>query len=101
MPEIEVPDKKIDAGEGLEAVDLVGPVCESSDVFSKGRLFPKVMEGGLIAIYSAGAYGSTMSSNYNTRPRACEVLVDGEKFTTIRRRETYEDLISCETEFLA
>ena len=54
---------------------------------------PKVKEGDLLAIFSAGAYGFTMSSSYNSRPRACEVLVDGGQFSVIRKRETYEDLV--------
>jgi len=100
MPEVEVPDKKPDTNGELEIVDIVGPVCESSDVFAKARWFPRVQEGDLIAIFSAGAYGSSMSSNYNSRPRVCEILVDGDNTTTLRKRETYEDLIANEEEFL-
>ncbi|MFQ5713632.1 MAG: diaminopimelate decarboxylase [Candidatus Scalinduaceae bacterium] len=100
MPEVEVPDKKPDTNGELEIVDIVGPVCESSDVFAKARWFPKVQEGELIAIFSAGAYGFTMSSSYNSRPRACEILVDGDNVSTLRRRETYEDLIAEEEKVL-
>jgi diaminopimelate decarboxylase len=100
MPEVEIPDKKLNMNGELEIVDIVGPVCESSDVLAKGRWFPRVKEGDLIAIFSAGAYGFTMSSSYNTRPRTCEVLVDGNKISTIRKRETYEDLVVNEEEFL-
>lgn len=98
MPEIELPDKKPDTDGELELVDIVGPVCESSDVLAKDRWFPLVKEGELIAVFSSGAYGFTMSSNYNSRPRACELLVDGRTVSTIRRRETYEDLIAIEKE---
>ncbi|MHC4182568.1 MAG: diaminopimelate decarboxylase family protein [Planctomycetota bacterium] len=100
MPEVEVPDKKPDTNGELEIVDIVGPVCESSDVFAKARWFPKVQEGDLIAIFSAGAYGFTMSSSYNSRPRACEILVDGDNVSTLRRRETYEALIADEEKVL-
>jgi len=100
MPEVEVPDRKPDTNGELEIVDIVGPVCESSDVFAKARWFPRVQEGDLIAIFSAGAYGSTMSSSYNSRPRVCEILVDGDNTTTLRKRETHEDLIANEEEFL-
>ena len=100
MPEVEHPGEEKGANDKLELVDIVGPVCESSDVLAKERWFPDVKEGGLIAFFSAGAYGFTMSSSYNTRPRTCEILVDGDSFSTIRRRETYEDLIFGEKEFL-
>ena len=73
--------------------DVVGPVCESGDFFRKDCRIPKVGEGDLLAICSAGAYGFTMSSNYNSRGRAAEVLVEGDKATLIRRRETYEDQV--------
>jgi diaminopimelate decarboxylase len=86
-------DLKID---GTEIVDVVGPICEGSDFFAKDRALPPVKRGDLICIFTAGAYGFTMSSNYNARCRAAEVLVDGENFTVIRKRETYEDLIAPE-----
>ncbi len=100
MPEVEHPGEEKGADDKLELVDIVGPVCESSDVLAKERWFPDVKEESLIAFFSAGAYGFTMSSSYNTRPRTCEILVDGNSFSTIRRRETYEDLIAGEKEFL-
>ncbi len=78
---------------GLSPADVVGPVCESGDYFAKDRPLPEVAEGDLLAIFGAGAYGFTMSSNYNARPRACEVLVDGNQYRVVRRRETHEDLI--------
>ncbi len=73
--------------------DVVGPVCESADFLAKDRLLPPVKEGDLLAVYSAGAYGMAMSSNYNSRPRAAEVLVDGPRWTVVRDRETFEDLV--------
>ena len=92
MPEVENPDKST-VKRGMELVDIVGPVCESSDTFATYRTLPKVKEGDLLAIFSAGAYGFTMSSSYNSRPRPCEVLVDGDQFRIIRKREMYEDLV--------
>jgi diaminopimelate decarboxylase len=73
--------------------DVVGPVCESGDFLAKDRRLPPLRAGDLLATFSAGAYGMSMSSNYNSRPRAAEVLVDGAKDRLIRRRETYEDLV--------
>jgi diaminopimelate decarboxylase len=79
-----------------ETVDVVGPVCESGDFLAKGRELARTEEGDLLAVMSAGAYGFAMASNYNTRPRAVEVLVDGNRYTIVRRRETYEDLVAGE-----
>jgi diaminopimelate decarboxylase len=73
--------------------DVVGPVCESGDFLAKDRSLPPVERGDLLATFSAGAYGMAMSSNYNSRLRAAEVLVDGSIHRLIRRRETYEDLV--------
>jgi len=81
---------------GSEVVDVVGPICESSDFLAKDRAMPGVQRGDLLAVFTAGAYGFTMSSNYNARCRVAEVLVDGDKFEIIRKRETYEDLIALE-----
>ncbi len=80
-----------------ETVDVVGPICESGDFLAKDRTLPRAEEGDLLAIMSAGAYGFVMASNYNTRPRAAEVLVDGSRYTIVRRRERYEDLVAGET----
>jgi len=74
-------------------VDVVGPVCETGDFLAKDRDLPGVMPGDLIAICTAGAYGFTQSSNYNSRPRPAEVLVEGEKWRTVRARESYQELI--------
>lgn len=73
--------------------DIVGPICESGDFLAKGREIEEPFPGELLAVMSAGAYGFTMSSNYNSRPRCAEVLVDGSNYYLIRQRETYEDLI--------
>ena len=77
-------------------VDVVGPICESGDFLAKDRRLPRVEEGELLAVLSAGAYGFVMASNYNARPRAAEVLVEGGRFFLVRRRESYEDLIAGE-----
>ncbi|UCD52997.1 MAG: diaminopimelate decarboxylase [Phycisphaerales bacterium] len=82
--------------EGSNVVDIVGPICEGADFLAKDRPIPGVERGDLLAVFSAGAYGFTMSSNYNSRCRVPEVLVDGEHFQVIRRRETYEDLTALE-----
>jgi len=82
--------------EGTEVVDVVGPICEGADFFAKDRALPAVKRGDLISIFTAGAYGFCMSSNYNARGRAAEVLVDGKKFSVIRKREAYADLTSLE-----
>jgi diaminopimelate decarboxylase len=81
---------------GTEVVDVVGPLCENTDFFAKERDLPPVKRGDLLSIFTAGAYGFTMASNYNARGRAPEVLVDGKNFTVIRKRESYEDLIALE-----
>jgi diaminopimelate decarboxylase len=83
--------------EGSIIADIVGPICESGDFLAKDREVPDFRQGDLIAFMSAGAYGFTMSSNYNSRPRVAEVLVDGDRFEVIRSRETMEDLIRGES----
>jgi diaminopimelate decarboxylase len=82
--------------EGLQRCDVVGPLCESADFLAQDRDLPPTNRGDLLAIFSAGAYAMTMSSQYNSRPRAAEVLVDGAQAQLIRRRESYEDLIAPE-----
>ena len=82
--------------DGTVVVDVVGPICEGADFFAKDRALPPVKRCDLLSIFTAGAYGFSMSSNYNARCRAAEVLVDGDKFTVIRKRETYEDLTMLE-----
>ncbi len=83
---------------GTHAADVVGPVCETGDFLAKDRRLPRMERGDLLATHSAGAYGMAMSSNYNSRLRAAEVLVDGRTHRSIRRRETYDDLVRCERE---
>ena len=78
---------------GTVKQDVVGPVCESGDFLAKGRNLPDLKRGDLLATFSAGAYGMAMASNYNSRPRAAEVMVDGATHRLIRRRETFEDLV--------
>src|SRR5262245_58405420 len=79
-----------------EIVDVVGPVCESADFIAKDRDVAVLKPGELLAVMSAGAYGFSLSSNYNSRPRAAEVLVNGDEYQVIRKRETYEDLVRLE-----
>jgi len=73
--------------------DLVGPVCETGDFLARGRRLPAVEQGDLLAIFTAGAYGFVLSSNYNARPRPAEVLVEGRRWVIARRRETLRDLV--------
>lgn len=80
-----------------ERVDVVGPICESGDFLGKDRLLPLMQRGELLAVMGAGAYGFTMSSNYNSRPRAAEVMVVGNKFYVTRRAEAYRDLVRGES----
>jgi diaminopimelate decarboxylase len=87
-----VPVKQSQPGDGLTA-DIVGPVCETGDFFARGRQMPAVEPGDLLALRTVGAYGFVLSSNYNSRPRACELLIDGDRVHLARRRETWEDLI--------
>jgi diaminopimelate decarboxylase len=76
-----------------EEYDVVGPICESGDTFASGRLLPKLSEGDLLAILNAGAYGFSMASQYNSRPRPAEVLVKEGHYELIRERETLKDLL--------
>jgi diaminopimelate decarboxylase len=85
-------------GDARDAIvtDVVGPICETGDFFARDRALPELDAGELIAIGATGAYGSAMASNYNTRPRAPEVLVSGARYDVIRVRETYDQLIANE-----
>jgi diaminopimelate decarboxylase len=76
-----------------ESADVVGPICESGDFLARERDLPVVEQGGLLAVMGAGAYGFSMSSNYNSRPRVAEVMAKGNEFFVIRERESYDDLI--------
>lgn len=83
----------LEKGAEREVVDIVGPICETGDFLAKDRELARVEQGDLLAVMSTGAYGFSMSSNYNSRPRVAEVLVDGESYELIRRRETFASLI--------
>ncbi len=83
-----------------EISDVVGPVCESCDYFAKDRALPELKRGDLLCTFSTGAYGSVMSSNYNSRPRGAEVLIRGNNVQLVRKRENYDDLIAFEIDYL-
>lgn len=87
-----IPVQKIDSRQTMTA-DIVGPVCETGDFLARDREMPAVEPGELLAVMTAGAYGFAQSSNYNSRPRAAEVLVNGAEWNVVRRRETFEDLV--------
>lgn len=89
-----VPVREPDPGSALVAYDVVGPVCETSDIFAAGRALPDLKSGDLVAILTAGAYGAVMAGDYNARPRIPEVLVRGEQWGIVRPRETHADLIA-------
>ena len=89
-------DRSVDE-RGTMVADVVGPICESGDFLAQDREIPAFETGDLIAVTSAGAYGFTMSSNYNSRPRVPEIMVQGERVMTVRQRETFEDLVRGET----
>lgn len=91
IPELE---RNADA---TESIDFVGPICESSDVFGKDRKTPALTSGDLVALKSAGAYGAVMSGTYNTRPLVAEVMVKGDKFAVVRRRQSLEELLSLDS----
>lgn len=99
QPGSDVPERPTDyetAIPGTIPQDVVGPVCESGDYLAKGRNLPILQRGDLLAVFSAGAYGMAMASNYNARVRPAEVLVTGRTHRLIRRRETFQDLVACE-----
>ncbi len=100
LPEVVRPGKNPVGAASAEVVDVVGGVCETGDFLAKDRALPPLKEGELLAVFDAGAYGFAMSSNYNARPRAAEVLVEGGECRLVRRRETYEGLVRLEKEFL-
>ena len=79
-----------------ESYEIVGPVCESSDVVGRDRTLPRLAVGDVLAIRDAGAYGAAMASNYNRRPLPVEVLVDDGRWRVVRRRQTVDDLLSLE-----
>jgi diaminopimelate decarboxylase len=92
-----VPVVEPEAGAELHPIDVVGPVCESGDTFTKQRMLPELHPGALIAFRSAGAYGAVMASEYNTRPLVPEVLVHEHQFAVIRARPTFDEIINRDT----
>ena len=92
-----VPLREPAVGAETEPFDVVGPVCETGDTFTRGRHLPTMDEGDMVAFRSAGAYGAVMASEYNTRPLVPEVLVQGDHFAVIRARPTFDELISRDT----
>lgn len=89
-----------DSTSQMRKVDIVGPVCESGDFFAKDYMLPELAHNDLLVIHSAGAYGFGMGSNYNTRGRSAEIAIKDGQDKLIRRRETFEDLVALELEFL-
>ncbi|MEP7344838.1 MAG: diaminopimelate decarboxylase, partial [Gemmatimonadaceae bacterium] len=89
--------------EAVEAIaernsfDVVGPICESGDFLAIGRELEDVQPGALLCVFTVGAYGFCMASNYNARPRPAELQVDGERWAVVTARERYEDLVRLET----
>ena len=88
----ETPDEETWSGPSA-VTDIVGPICESGDFFAKDRKMPLLKRGDLVCVFSAGAYGYAMASNYNSHPRPCEVMVAGKKAEVVTARETLEDLL--------
>jgi diaminopimelate decarboxylase len=86
----------VHASSGTMTADVVGPICESGDFLALGREMDEASAGDLLAVHDVGAYGYVMASNYNTRGRGAEVLVDGERFAVVTARETYDDLVRLE-----
>ena len=91
-----LPLRTPELGSTRRAVDLVGPICESTDRFAKDRPMPPLKEGDLVAFMTAGAYGATLSSQYNSRPLVAEALVRGDACVVVRRRPTFEEMIALE-----
>ncbi len=87
----------VEQRDGAITADVVGPICESGDFFARGRTLPNVAKGDYLAVMDAGAYGFVLSSNYNSRPRPAEVMIDGHQIQLIRKRELYQDLWRGET----
>lgn len=80
------------------AIDIAGPLCESSDFLARGRVLPPIAPGDLIAVFEAGAYGMSMASNYNEHPKPAEVLVNGDRWAVVRERQTFDDMLRLERE---
>jgi diaminopimelate decarboxylase len=88
--------RAVEQNGSVKGADLVGPVCESGDYLARDRELPDAQEGDLLAVMGAGAYGFSMASNYNSRPRPAEVMVSGNRWAVVREREQYADLIKGE-----
>jgi diaminopimelate decarboxylase len=84
-------------GAPFTPADVVGPVCETTDTFTRDRALPPLAQGDLVAFMTAGAYGAVMSSTYNTRLLVPEVMVDGDRFAVVRARQSYEALLALDT----
>lgn len=84
------------AGDATQKIDIVGPICETGDFFARDREMPQLKEGDLVAILDAGAYGMSLASNYNSRPRPVELLIEGKQVKVIRKRESVRDLLARE-----
>jgi diaminopimelate decarboxylase len=84
-------------GWDLTQSDIAGPVCETGDFLARDAALPLVLEGAYLCVLDAGAYGMSLASNYNTRPRAAEVLVEGRRAWLVRRRESLKDILRPET----
>jgi diaminopimelate decarboxylase len=80
----------------LQSYDVVGPVCETSDTFARGRELPRCAPGDLLMIKATGAYGASMASTFNSRPLAAEVLLDHGRYAVVRRRQTLEEMVAGE-----
>lgn len=80
----------------LQRYDIVGPVCETGDTFARDRMLPRCEAGDLLLIAGAGAYGASMSSNYNSRPLIAEVLLDSGRYAVVRRRQSFEQMLAGE-----
>jgi diaminopimelate decarboxylase len=92
-----IPVREPIKGERTSPADVVGPVCETTDTFTRDRKLPPLGEGDLVAFMTAGAYGAVMSSTYNTRPLVPEILVDGGRFAVIRARPSYDEMLALDT----
>lgn len=92
-----VPVRQPPPGTPLAPIDVVGPICESTDRFARDRMLPPLAAGDLLAFQSAGAYGAIMASQYNTRPQVPEVLVDGDQFAVVRKRPTFAEMVAGES----
>lgn len=91
-----VPVELESGGPVIDKTDVCGPICETGDFLARDAALPALPPGSLLCVYDAGAYGMSLASNYNTRPRAAEVLVEGAKARLVRRRETVKDLLAAE-----